>query len=98
MPALSAAEERPNILWFVVEDMSPHFAYNGEKSVSTPHVDRLAKEGVVFSNAYVTAPVCSTSRSAMITGMYQTSIGAHQHRSSRGEEKIYLPKEVKTIP
>ena len=85
--SLSAAE-RPNILWIVVEDMSSHFGYNGEKSVSTPNVDRLAKEGVVFSNAYVTAPVCSTARSAMITGMYQTSIGAHHHRSSRGRKNL----------
>jgi len=98
IPALSIAQQRPNILWFVVEDMSSHFAYNGEKSVKTPHVDRLANEGVVFSNAYVTAPVCSTSRSAMITGMYQTSIGAHHHRSSRGKEKIFLPEQVQTIP
>ena len=92
------AVERPNILWIVVEDMSAHFNYNGEKLVYSPNVDRLAKEGQVFSNAYVTAPVCSTARSAMITGMYQTSIGAHHHRSSRGKAKIHLPKHIKTIP
>lgn len=90
--------ERPNILWIVVEDMSCHFGYNGEKLVNTPHVDRLANEGIVFRNAYVTAPVCSASRSAMIAGMYQTSIGAHHHRSSRGTEKIDLPEGIKTIP
>ena len=88
----------PNILWIVVEDMSSHFGYQGEPLVTTPHIDLLAKQGVVFENAYVTAPVCSASRSAMITGMYQTSIGAHNHRSSRGVEKIYLPEKLKTIP
>ena len=93
-----SGEERPNILWIIVEDMSCHFGYNGEALVSTPNVDRLAAEGVVFSNAYVTAPVCSACRSAMITGMYQTSIGAHHHRSSRGEMKIHLPEGIKTIP
>ena len=77
----------PNILWIIVEDMSSHFGYQGESLVTTPHTDLLAKQGVVFENAYVTAPVCSASRSAMITGMYQTSIGAHNHRSSRGVEK-----------
>ncbi|MDD7985193.1 sulfatase [Lentisphaera marina] len=92
------ASERPNILWIVVEDMSSHFNYNGENLVHSPHVDRLAKEGQVFSNAYVTAPVCSTARSAMITGMYQTAIGAHHHRSSRGKVKIHLAKHIKTIP
>jgi len=91
-------EGRPNIVWIVVDDMSCHFGYQGEKLVKTPHVDRLAREGVVFSNAYVTAPVCSTFRSALITGMYQTTIGAHHHRSGRGALKIHLPKGLQTIP
>ena len=94
----SAADDRPNIVWIVVDDMSSHFGYQGEKLVTTPHVDRLAKGGVVFSRAYATAPVCSTFRSAMITGMYQTTIGAHHHRSSRGERKIELSKGVRPIP
>jgi len=95
---LMAKNEKPNILWIIVEDMSPHFGYNGETLTKTPYVDQLAREGVVFNNTYVSAPVCSASRSALITGMYQTSIGAHNHRSSRGTEKIYLPKGIKTIP
>ena len=65
----------PNIVWILVDDMSSHFGYQGEKLVETPHVDRLAKEGVVFSHAYATAPVCSTFRTALITGCYQTTIG-----------------------
>jgi len=89
---------RPNIVWIVVDDMSSHFGYQGEPLATTPRVDRLAKEGIVFSRAYATAPVCSTFRSAMITGMYQTTIGAHHHRSSRGELKIELPRGVRTIP
>ena len=60
------ADDRPNIVWIVVDDMSSHFGYQGEKLVTTPHVDRLAKEGVVFSRAYATAPVCSTFRSAPV--------------------------------
>lgn len=96
--APAAPASRPNILWIVVEDMSCHFGYQGEKRVTTPHVDRLAREGVVFENAYATAPVCSASRSAMITGMYQTSIGAQHHRSSRGAEKIHLPTGIRTVP
>lgn len=90
--------ERPNILWIVVEDMSSHFGYQGEKLVKTPNIDRLAAEGLVFEKAYASAPVCSASRSAMITGMFQTSIGAHHHRSSRGDLKIQLPEGIKTIP
>jgi len=92
------AQEKPNILWIIVEDMSSHFGYQGEKLVHTPNVDKMAKEGVVYTNAYVSAPVCSASRSSMITGMYQTSIGAHHHRSSRGAHKIHLPAGIKTVP
>jgi len=88
---------RPNILWIIVEDMSCHFGYQGEKLVQTPNVDKLAKEGAVFNNAYITCPVCSPSRSAMITGMYQTTIGSHNHRSSR-KAKLYLDSQYKLIP
>ncbi|MFT5126611.1 MAG: arylsulfatase A-like enzyme [Rhodothermales bacterium] len=93
-----AAWGRPNVVWIVVDDMSSHFAYQGEPLVQTPHVDRLAREGVVFRHAYATAPVCSTFRTAMITGCYQTTIGGHHHRSSRGEKKITLPEAVQTVP
>jgi hypothetical protein len=78
--------------WFVVDDMSAHFSCYGETLIQTPAVDRLAAEGTRFTRAYVTAPVCSACRSALITGMYQTTIGAHHHRSGRGELKIHLPE------
>jgi len=88
----------PNILWFVVDDMSAHLSCYGETAIKTPHIDRLAAEGTRFTRAYVTAPVCSTCRSALITGMYQTTIGAHHHRSGRGEIKIHLPEGVTPVP
>ena len=97
-PHAFAEPTKPNILWFVVDDMSANFSCYGEKLIETPNVDRLAREGVRFANAFVTAPVCSPSRSALITGMYQTSIGAHHHRSGRGVEKIHLPEGVRPIP
>ena len=96
--ASTAETDRPNIVWIVAEDMSCHFGYQGEALIKTPHVDRLAQEGAVFDAAYITCPVCSPSRSAMITGMYQTTIGAHNHRSFRGEIKRGLPAPVRTIP
>jgi arylsulfatase A-like enzyme len=92
------ADPRPNILWIIVDDMSANFASYGEKLVPTPHVDRLAREGTQFNRAFVTAPVCSPCRSAFITGMYQTSIGAHHHRSGRGVEKVNLPAGVVPVP
>ncbi len=94
----SAVKARPNILWLVVEDQSKHYGFNGEKLVHTPVLDELAANGVRFINASVTAPVCSTARSALITGMYQTSIGAHHHRSGRGVAKINIPSHIKLIP
>lgn len=92
------ADQRPNILWIVVDDMSPNFSCYGEKTIETPHVDRLAREGLRFTRAYATSPVCSTFRSAMITGMYQTTIGSHHHRSGRGEHRIVLPEGVRPVP
>src|SRR5262245_16517441 len=98
-PAVAAEPvKRPNIVWFIVDDMSANFSCYGEKTIQTPNVDRLAREGTRFSRAFVTAPVCSPCRSALITGMYQTSIGAHHHRSGRGAEKIYLPDGVAPVP
>jgi arylsulfatase A-like enzyme len=88
----------PNILWFVVDDMSANFSCYGETTIQTPNVDRLAREGTKFTNAFVTAPVCSPCRSALITGMYQTTIGSHHHRSGRGEVKIHLPEGVTPVP
>src|SRR5918995_7468212 len=82
---VSAAEANvPNVVWIVAEDMSANMSCYGERAIRTPNIDRLAAEGVRFTRAFTTAPVCSPSRSALITGMYQTTIGAHNHRSSRG--------------
>lgn len=99
-PRSHAAESRsrPNIIWIIAEDMSCHFGYQGEALVKTPNVDRLAREGVVFDSAYTTCPVCSPSRSALITGMCQTTIGAQNHRSFRGSIKHDLPAPVRPIP
>ena len=92
------AAERLNVLWIVVDDMSPNFSCYGETVIQTPHVDRLAAEGVRFTRAYATSPVCSTFRSALITGMYQTATGTHHHRSGRGEHRISLPAGVRPVP
>ena len=92
------AGERPNVVWFVVDDMSANFSCYGEKTIQTPYVDQLAKEGLRFTRAYATSSVCSTFRSALITGMYQTTIGAHHHRSGHGTHRITLPDGVRPVP
>lgn len=73
--------KQPNILWITCEDMSPHLGSYGEKVAKTPNLDQLAKEGVRYTNVFSTAGVCAPSRNAIITGMYQTSIGGHQMRT-----------------
>ncbi len=72
---------RPNILMLVCEDMSPHLGCYGDSLVKTPNIDRLAKEGIRYTGMFSTAGVCAPSRSTLITGMYQTSIGTHNMRT-----------------
>lgn len=72
---------RPNILWISCEDMSFHLSCYGSKLVKTPNIDRLAAQGTRYTNVFTTAGVCAPSRSAIITGMYQQSIGTHNMRT-----------------
>jgi arylsulfatase A-like enzyme len=88
--------QRPNILWLVAEDFGPELGCYGTGGVHSPHIDHLAATGVRYTRAYTTAPVCSASRSAFMTGMYQTSIGAHNHRSHR-DDGYHLPSGVRLI-
>ncbi len=91
-----APARRPNILWLIAEDLGTELACYGTKEVATPNLDRLAEEGVRYTRFYTTAPVCSPSRSAFMTGMYQTTIGAHNHRSHR-DDGFRLPPDVRVL-
>jgi N-sulfoglucosamine sulfohydrolase len=86
--------QRPNILWLIAEDFGPQLGAYGTREVFSPNLDRLAGDGVRYTRAFTTAPVCSPSRSAFITGMYQTTIGAHNHRSHR-DDGYTLPAGVR---
>ena len=89
--ALLSRADRPNILWLISEDTCPDMACYGNGLVKTPNLDSLAAEGARFTNAFATGPVCSAARSALMTGMYQTSIGAHNHRSHRNDGHLLIP-------
>ncbi|MGD8240507.1 MAG: sulfatase-like hydrolase/transferase, partial [Armatimonadota bacterium] len=73
---------RPNILWITCEDMSPDLGCWGDAYARTPNIDRLARASVRYTNAYATAPVCSPTRSCLITGVYATSLGTQNLRSA----------------
>lgn len=74
---------KPNIIWLMAEDMSLDLACYGMPAVQTPNLDKMAAEGVRFDNCFVTNSICSPSRSAMMVGVHQMKINAHNHRSNR---------------
>ena len=90
---------RPNVLWIDIDDQSPWYSSYGHEVVETPNIDALAKDGVLFERAYAPTPVCSPTRSSLITGSYAIRIGAHDHRSGRVPAyRISLPEGVVTVP
>jgi arylsulfatase A-like enzyme len=93
---LQRVNKPPNILWLTGEDMGPELSCYGSPHVNTPNIDRLAREGVRFNNAFTTAPVCSASRSAFMTGVFQITSGTHHHRSHR-KDGYRLPAGVRLI-
>jgi len=95
-PAQDIETPQWNIVWIIADDLSSDLGCYGDPVARTPNIDRLASEGARFTNAFVTAPICSPSRSAFITGKYQTSIGAHHHRSHRRDD-YRLPEPVRPI-
>jgi len=88
---MAASADRPNILWISCEDLSPRIGAYGDPIAETPNIDRLAQEGMRFAGAYTTAGVCAPSRSAIITGMYQTSIGTQHMRTSAQIDGLPTP-------
>lgn len=89
-------KDRPNILWILGDDLGPQLGCYGEKLVETPNADRIAAEGARYTHCFTTAPVCSPSRSGWNTGVYQTTIDAHNHRSHR-KDNHELPAGVRLV-
>lgn len=74
---------RPNIVWIVTEDISPTLSFYGDTTAKTPNLEALAKESMVYDNAFSVVGVCGPSRSAIITGMYPTTIGTQHMRTGQ---------------
>lgn len=85
--------DRPNILWISTEDHNPAIGAYGDDYAHTPNIDRLADQGILYRNAFVSSPICSPARSAIITGMMATSLGTQNLRSI-----IEIPDHIRTLP
>ena len=78
----AGAQKKPNIIWLMAEDIGPDLECYGMKAVKTPNLNKLAEEGMLYTNCYTSNPICSPSRSAMLVGVYQNKINAGNHRSN----------------
>lgn len=82
-----------NVVWISCEDMGPILGAYGNTIIKTPNLDRLAREGVLYKNAYSTVGVCAPSRFSIITGMYSARLGAHNMRTG-DYHNFKTPEEV----
>ncbi len=94
-----AADDPPNILLILADDLGYHdVSFNGATEIRTPHIDRLAKEGVVFANGYVAHPACAPSRAGVMTGRYPARFGLELNLPyAPFDDLLGLPVEEKTF-
>ena len=86
------AKELPNILWITTEDNDyAWLGCYGNEQAQTPHLDKLAKEGVLFKHAYSNAPVCAVARSTILNGAYAVTQGTQHMRSKHKTSAKYKP-------
>lgn len=90
----SSSKQPINIIWISVEDMGPILGAYGNKIVNTPNINRLAQEGIKYTNAYATVGVCAPSRFSIITGMYPARLGAHNMRTG-DHNNFKWPEDIK---
>lgn len=89
----SNSKKTLNVVWLSCEDMGPILGSYGNKVIKTPNLDKLASEGVRYTNAYSTVGVCAPSRFSIITGMYAARLGAHNMRTGN-YHNYYTPEQV----
>ncbi len=85
--------QQPNILWISCEDISPNLGCYGDEYASTPHLDRLAEEGVRFTRAFTPSGVCAINRTGIITGIYPIAYGGQHMRTA-----VPFPSGVACFP
>ncbi|HEX5320228.1 MAG TPA: sulfatase-like hydrolase/transferase [Stellaceae bacterium] len=95
------AAKAPNIVFILADDLGyADLSCYGRRDFATPHLDRIAAEGVRFTQAYANSPVCTASRVALMTGRYQyrLPIGLEEPLRSASERAIGLPPKHPTLP
>lgn len=92
--AIATPRDRPNILWLVSEDNNPFIGAYGDKLARTPAIDALAAKGILYRNAFCTAPVCAPSRYSLITGSPAESNAPANHMRAVAK----LPQGWRTTP
>jgi N-acetylglucosamine-6-sulfatase len=91
--SLSAEDKRPNIVVILCDDHRyDAMGFMGHPFIETPHMDRLAAEGVHFENAFVTTSLCSPSRASILTGMYAHRHGVIDNYNPVSEELVFFPQ------
>jgi len=89
-------KQQPNVLFIAVDDLNNWVGcMGGHPDTQTPHIDQLASEGVLFTNAHCTAPLCGPSRISVATGLHPTTTGYYMN--SQGNFRTGLPNAV-TLP
>lgn len=103
LQANEASNDRPNIILIVADNQSPSLlgAY-GNSEISTPNIDQLAQQGILFSNAFASSRVCSPTRATLLTGLLPSQAGVHNalppEYSAFGHEYWSAIEEFRTIP
>lgn len=89
-------QQKPNLIIILADDLGyGDLGIQGSKQIPTPHIDQLAKEGVVFTAGYVSSPVCSPSRAGLLTGKNQLSFG---YNNNIGPDQPGFDPEFKGLP
>jgi arylsulfatase A-like enzyme len=94
-----SANEKPNFIIILVDDLGyGDLGYTGSTQIKTPNIDQLASSGVVFTNGYVTSPVCGPSRAGLITGRYNCEFGFYTNPDLPPDQQPQINREFSGLP
>ncbi|MFN9379968.1 MAG: sulfatase-like hydrolase/transferase, partial [Bacteroidota bacterium] len=89
MPTYILAQEKPNFLVIILDDLNDWIEpLKGHPQTLTPNLNKLASQGIVFSQAYCQAPICAPSRAALFSGMYPSRTGNYLQIPDKDLKKI----------